>query len=327
MVLIVAVTALTLAVLGNLISAHVEGSYQRWASKSRWNPVAAASVFVFLATVSAVAVEASAGSRTQRVAKAPQVEGVATFEKAAASAQERLDALRIGMTEQEVVERLGHPTGRFTAPRNPYGIATELVYQSEVAIIQLLLGGAGSVEYFAVTATDAQLKLRTPLVTEYSPPAPKTEYFVLNESPLGDLMNDSMELYGGLGASWMNVAIVWGGSHAANWRYDALGLHSSASRTRRLEPIEEGAPRQEPAELGLYEAFYPQDFDWQAEQEAIESSCMEELLAQTFEPPQDISAWIEIACASHKTHSPANRGRIFASSQWRNFVRLGTFDT
>lgn len=328
---VAAVIALALVVLGNLQTIHFENRYARWTAKSKWNPIKAAAAFVALSIVASIltgvyrAGDLSDPSRAILVSR--------TFEQRAAAEQSRVSAIRIGMTEGEVLERLGKPTGRFRAPDNPYGIEVELVFVSEYSIVQTMLGEAGSVEYYAVVATDYAFKLVTSLIIDYTSEGQPARRFVLNETPIGDIDHDRVTLTGGIGASWMNFGIVWGGSHADNWRHSAVGLHIMGHRTVQGMKVDPISWPDSGNEKGLYAALRDAAKASPPATTADEklkrvAACVSELSAPNLHRNiEDLARWMKVACESHKLVPSERMTRIRSAPTWLDFRRTGTADT
>jgi hypothetical protein len=333
--LVVAVIALALVILGNLQTSHFENPYARWAARSQWNPIKAAAAFVALSLVGSLLtrIYPAGDSDLRELSRAFIVSR--SFEQRTAAEQSKINTIRIGMTEGEVLERLGKPTGRFRAPDNPYGIKVELVFVSEYSITQTLLGEAGSIEYFAVTSTDYAFKLVTPLIYEYTRDGKPAKRFVLNETPIGVVDSSNATLTGGIGASWMNFGIVWGGSHADNWRHSVVGLHYRGHETVRGLRVDYASWPDSGNERSLHAALIEARLPGSSTPvDAIEerakrvTACSSELSALNLNRnAPEVARWVREACSSHKMVSSEQTTRIRSVPAWQDFRMTGTANT
>ena len=200
--------------------------------------------------------------------------------------------------------------------------------------MQFLLGEAGSVEYFAVTATDFAYKLRTPYAYEYKDDGEPGRLLVLNETPVGAV--DQGTMFGGFEASYLNFGFKWGGSHADNWRYFAAGVHSHGVRTSRLTATSEDLGNQGDANTAVNDLERPPPslplptIDWEAEEAKDQRECAAELgsgLSANGDAESVRRRWVDVACDVRRVIPESEQERIRMSAAWQRFRASGTLNT
>jgi len=252
-----------------------------------------------------------------------------TWDEQARAAQARVDHLRIGMTEEEADSRFGDPTGRFAAPKNPYGVTTEITYVDKMLLMQLLLDGTRSVVYYAVTTRDRDLRINSHvglcnIVGSGNAVHLETSALVLNRTTIADtgcVARDS-EIMAVPGASYFNIAFAWGGGHASNWEYDAMGMNVFANRYARGRPIGRTAG-QGRAIAHLRNALNSEAAVADLGPSDHERACEKDLAANSVgSVPR---AWLASGCKAYKW-LPDEAG-VVGSKEWEEFSKEATVDT
>lgn len=160
-----------------------------------------------------------------------------------------------------------------------------------------------------------------------------TRFFTLNRDPLSALPDEGgLRMAGGVGASWMNIAIVKGGYHAVNYQYDVIGFNLFGR-----SPVADGGSMGNCGWGILMETLYPQMCDTERQPLPTTPSsraetdfdirfkdCLARLQLpdrfMEFEAFRSSEKWRSIVCQRGRHFFPEDLSRIGASTGWRNVL-------